>query len=547
MFARQMLFFFLPGFFIAFKCHRLFCNVESQYGASSIMIAVFCFSLAVFIGMVPVVFLRNYTKLLFLLAIAAVFGMRLSEFAALGVFCGIIFTAHKMHINSLSGNFLGAGLVIGSLLGGTFYFQTLFWDFWLTVAMVMIFCYRFVTENPRWFYFPFLLLIPYSVIYFSDLPKQPTGKSELRTASALPALLVGGNGEKHPLFIADRYSEIPEVWADMPFVRDIAFAGARNGRYFSDKIEFYNLNPGLLLYKNGAYNLIYVADWPGAPADKRKVAIAGELLKHVKDNLGVVILPKNWEFTLPAGVRKITLPGSDGQFVAYSYSPELSDNLEKLDERLQSYNPDRIEFLDVLPAGVLPALYRYYDQNVLPEVARPAAVVTALRINPLHVAIYIVVVAAVSLWYLGRKYLRGAQNSCALGLVLVAGFADLQQGELFFALSALSVIGFAGFFFVRVYFRENIERTIAFLGLLVLPALLFLDMPDNAVWVICLLAAFAAGLVNGNTLTAPNRFSHFAANLIGFNVALVIHTYCPGPLALTLALLINLRMFFKVY
>jgi len=546
MFVRQMLFFFLPGFFIAFKCHRLFSNIESQYGPSSIMIAAFCFSLAVFIGMVPVVFLRNYTKILFLLIIAAMFGTRVSEFAALGIFCGIVFTAGKIQINALSGNFLGAGIVIGALLGGTFYFQTLFWNFWLTVAMVMIFCYRFVTENPRWFYFPVLLLIPYSVIFFSNIPDQPAGRTDLRTASALPALLVGGNGEKNPLFIGSQYSEIPEIWAEMPFIRKVAFAGPKSGQYFSEKVDFYNINPGLLLYKSGTFNLIYVADWPGTLSEARKCAIAGELLKHVKYNLGVVILPGSWSFTLPAGVNKIALPGADNQYFAYSFSPELSDDLERLDDRLQSYNPDKIEFWEVMPAGVLPALYHYYDQNVPAPEIHPAAV-PALNINPLYVAIYIVVFGAVSLWYLGRKYLRGTQNSCALGLILLAGFVSLQRGELFFALSALSVIGFLGFFFVRIYIKENIERLIALTGLLLLPSLLFFELPDNAVWGICLAAAFAAALVNANTFTVSNRFSHFAANLIGFNVALVIHYYCPGPLALTLALLINLRLLFKVY
>ena len=209
----------------------------------------------------------------------------------------------------------------------------------------------------------------YLAPYQNEPPRRNAGSASLALPSALMAnstqmrmLLVSGTGNP---------SMLP-IWNALPFVQQVDFlkhSGSRAPRQLPPKIRLYHGSPqenGMTIGRR-QYDFIFLENLPEASPYQRKLWIQ-QLTARLRPG-GVLVLPRP---EIPPLNYQRSVPGSRGRYVAWSDALSLTNDLSRLDDRLERLQEQSGQ--SIMPPGMLECLYEpemdtelLSDEYVAPE------------------------------------------------------------------------------------------------------------------------------------------------------------------------------------
>lgn len=356
-----------------------------------------------------------------------------------------------------------------------------------------------------------IALLAVSAVLFADgmiLGKPLFSQSEPRAvATALPAVLLADSEAADILFLSERPSLLPEVWAGMPFVATVESVRPRNERFSPgvwSKLRSHIGPPGKIVASlSGGYQLIYVDTLPGGSEAARRGFIE-KLWNLLAPRNGVLVLPAVNRLLLPAAAQWAVLPGSGGMFVAASREAVATD-LELLDRRLQKLLIPYDEENNI-PAGIVPALYYTPTPPRLPDPENDLSPASPVAPPSFWITLGCLLAAYSVIRIYFRRFGRNAfgfalaENGAAFVLVLLAAFDAMSHRELFTGVPASMIWGCAGIALFAPRLRPRAGWLLIFAATL-LPAVWFLpwSFVSTAPGLIAVtaVAALAAGVARG--------------------------------------------------
>ncbi len=317
--------------------------------------------------------------------------------------------------------------------------------------------------------------------------------------AALPASLLPDQSSLRVLFLSDRVSALPRVWAALPYVESIECVWPSapselepSGR----KVEIFHCFPGRSVL-SGRYDLIFVEGFgPGSPASKR--FFAAKLWRdHLAESGGVLVLPRREAPALPEEASAIPLPGAGAFYLAAGRTPPAA-GLGELDRRLQRLQGLFSDEMRLMPPGIFEALYFGPPEPA----AVPVPAVPAPPENFWLAAGMLLAAYALVRLYFGRMERNSYgfalfENYAAFALVLVAAAVRLDALELTGGIAGGAIWALLGFTVFNFPFRPRAEWVLALLAALI-PAIWFLSGvfldSGGGYWLAAALCALAAGV-----------------------------------------------------